>query len=426
MRRWVCGVVSQGLNRWFQALHNAIKRVQSNEDFVSKLESLICPDGNAILPNSMPSDAEFRRCLHDRPLYKKDHGQFKSSLFYLLERLENAGSHEKVKIYEELKQKPDAFSIEHIMPQNIDKWKNESGPELDKIYKTWLHRLANLTLTAAAYNSKLSNSPFAEKCNMEDGFASSPLRLNQAIAKNSHWGAKELEQRAEMLIEKALKIWPYPSKEGASQHVPHSNTPTDVIRSAAQTVSTKTQVTNIASQVAADDAILTSTNLDLQQQSFINEGTVQVVQTQKDNVAVTDNVQFQQNCVFDYCLAEEQRDLSGTRLAGFEFLGQHYDVKKWAHLQRMLLTQIYQRNPERLHSWLAEKWGKFNLLAQLVTPEPNLTVAKSDVFKIDDGIYLNSHQPVYDKVKMLKQLFELMEIDPKELTLHIVKMRNKD
>ena len=427
MRRWVCGVVSQGLNRWFQALHNAIKRVQSNEDFVSKLESLICPDGNAILPNSMPSDAEFRRCLHDRPLYKKDHGQFKSSLFYLLERLENAGSHEKVKIYEELKQKPDAFSIEHIMPQNIDKWKNESDPELDKIYKTWLHRLANLTLTAAAYNSKLSNSPFAEKCNMEDGFASSPLRLNQAIAKNSHWGAKELEQRAEKLIEKALKIWPYPRKEGASQHVPQSNTPdTDVIRSAAQTVSTKTQVTNIASQDTAADAILTSTNLELQQQSFVNEGTVQVVRTQKDNAAVTDDVQFQQNDVFDYCLAEEQRDLSGTRLAGCEFLGQHYDVKKWAHLQRMLLTQIYQRNPERLRSWLAEKWGKFNLLAQLVTPEPNVTVARSDLFEIDKGIYLNSHQPVYDKVKMLKQLFELMEIDPKELTLHIVKMRNKD
>ena len=208
--------------------------------------------------------------------------------------------------------------------------------------------------------------------------------------------------------------------------MPHSNTPTDVIRSAAQTVSTKTQVTNIASQVAADDVILTSTNFDLQQQSFINEGTVQVVQTQKDNVAVTDNVQFQQNCVFDYCLADEPGDFSRTRLAGCEFLGKHYDLKSWAELQRMLFTQVYRHNPKRLRSWLTEKWGKFNLLAQLVTTEPNLTVAKSDVFKIDDGIYLNSHQPVYDKVKMLKQLFELMEIDPKELTLHIVKMRNKD
>lgn len=424
MRRWVCGVVSQGLNRWFQALHNAINRVQSNEDFVSKLESLICPDGNAILPNSMPSDAEFRRCLHDRPLYKKDHGQFKSSLFYLLERLENAGSHEKVKIYEELKQKPDAFSIEHIMPQNIDKWKNESDPELDKIYKTWLHRLANLTLTAAAYNSKLSNSLFVEKCNMEDGFASSPLRLNQAIAKNSHWGAKELEQRAEILIDKALKIWPYPRKDGATQLISQVHTSsTETKQSVPKPGLTKTQDTTVATQ-DADDTVLTPINLGLQQ-TLLGEDTAP---TQNDNSSEAEQ-QLQSDGVFDYCLAEEPRDFAGTRLAGCEFLGQHYDVKKWAPLQRMLLTQLYQSNPERLRSWLTEKWGNFNVLAQFFKTTPDFAAAKSTpsaVFKLDEGMYFNSNQEVMDKVKLLRQLFELMEVDPKELTLHIVKMRNKD
>ncbi|MDO4840095.1 MAG: HNH endonuclease family protein, partial [Desulfovibrionaceae bacterium] len=78
----------------------------------------------------------------------------------------------------------------------------------EQIHETWLHRIANLTLTG--YNSKYSNSSFAEKRDMEKGFKQSGLRLNAWIAKQEHWGLKELEERNQLLMQTALKTWPLP------------------------------------------------------------------------------------------------------------------------------------------------------------------------------------------------------------------------
>ena len=83
-----------------------------------------------------------------------------------------------------------------------------SNADADAIHEEWQHRLANLTLTA--YNSEYSNRPFAEKCTMEHGLASSPLHTNRAIASHEHWGLAELQQRAKELGEKACQVWPYP------------------------------------------------------------------------------------------------------------------------------------------------------------------------------------------------------------------------
>lgn len=423
LRRWVCGIPSQGLNRWFQALHAAISRDDGKDDFVSKLVRLLCPEGKAILPNCMPTDDAFSQALHNRDLYSK--ARNKESMFYLFERLENAGSREQVQIFGALELKPDAYSIEHVMPQKLtEEWRSELGPDAEEIHHTWLHRLANLTVTA--YNSKYSNSSFADKCSMSHGFASSPLRLNREIADFKHWGPKELEQRAQMLIEKALTIWPYPSKDGATQSTSQVQTlSTETKQSVLKPALVKSQATTVVAQ-DADEAVLTPIHTGLQQ-SLFDEDTASAP-TQEDHSAEAEQ-QLQQEGVFDYCLADEPRDFSRTRLAGCEFLGQHYDVKKWAPLQRMLLTQLYQSNPERLRSWLTEKWGNFNILAQFFKTTPDFTVAKSTpsaIFKLDEGMYLNSNQDVMDKVKLLKQLFELMEVDPKDLTLHLVKIRNMD
>ena len=390
LRRWVCGIQSQGLDHWFMSL----LPLTEQDDFLNQLDMKLHRTG------------------------KRENNLFtfkdsKKMLPYIIERLENALSREWVLFNE-------YYSIEHIMPQTLTPtWEAELGADAAKIHKEWLHRLANLTLTA--YNSVYSNRSFAEKCSLEHGLISSALRLNREIAdigKSSHWSVPELQQRAESLIAKALKIWPYHyCKEEASQL---NTASVEVVRPAEQTASTKSQATNTASQAAVDDAVFTTIHTGLQQSPFDED--IEPVSTQKGNSSEAKS-QLQQDDIFDYCLADEPGDFSRTRLAGCEFLGKHYDLKSWAELQRMLFTQVYRHNPKRLRSWLTEKWGKFNLLAQLVTTEPNLTVAKSDVFKIDDGIYLNSHQAVSHKVKMLKQLFELMEVDSKELTVHIV---NKD
>ncbi len=87
----------------------------------------------------------------------------------------------------------------------------ELGDDYETIHKTWLHRIANLTLNG--YNSKYSNSPFAEKRDMEHGFARSGLRMNQWIGQRKQWGLNELEQRDKYLRELALKVWPIPESD---------------------------------------------------------------------------------------------------------------------------------------------------------------------------------------------------------------------
>ena len=51
------------------------------------------------------------------------------------------------------------ISIEHIMPQHLTPaWNEILGANAAEIHATWLHRLANLTLTG--YNPSLSNNTF--------------------------------------------------------------------------------------------------------------------------------------------------------------------------------------------------------------------------------------------------------------------------
>ena len=91
------------------------------------------------------------------------------------------------------------YSIEHIMSQHLTPaWQKELGDNYEQIYELWLHRIANLTLTA--YNSKYSNSSFTEKKTMQNGFNDSGIRMNTWIARKNKWTLAELEERSEYLM----------------------------------------------------------------------------------------------------------------------------------------------------------------------------------------------------------------------------------
>ncbi len=96
------------------------------------------------------------------------------------------------------------------MPQHLSPaWMQELGTNAKEIHDTWLHRLANLTLTG--YNPNLSNKTFAEKRDAEEGgYKASGLKMNQKIATQEQWGLPELEQRNRELMEQAKKIWAFP------------------------------------------------------------------------------------------------------------------------------------------------------------------------------------------------------------------------
>ena len=97
------------------------------------------------------------------------------------------------------------------MPQHLSPaWVESLGPNAEEIHTTWLHRLANLTLTG--YNPSLSNNPFTEKRDAEKyGYKASGLRMNQKIAQKESWGLPELEERNAELISYAKTIWSLPA-----------------------------------------------------------------------------------------------------------------------------------------------------------------------------------------------------------------------
>lgn len=149
----------------------------------------------------IPGEREFLQGLTTRDLYR---GKQKNAK-YLLERLENHGTRETRDIYGGYEK--DIYTIEHIMPQNLSpQWKEDLGENWEHIHKTWLHRVANLTLTG--YNTGYSNRSFYEKTTMDHGFAQSPITLNRWIGRQPKWTLKELEERNEWILHTAKEIWP--------------------------------------------------------------------------------------------------------------------------------------------------------------------------------------------------------------------------
>ncbi len=90
------------------------------------------------------------------------------------------------------------------MPQTLtSEWKKTLGANYNSIKKKWLHTLGNLTLTG--YNSELSNKRFDEKKKI---YQESNVYLNKYFQKINDWNEESIKQRAEMLANTAIKLWP--------------------------------------------------------------------------------------------------------------------------------------------------------------------------------------------------------------------------
>ena len=204
-RRTICEIPTNALNKIFLMLHKDVMRYDgTDENYVSKLKyALLVKKERA----RFPDDAEFTEAFSTRPVYLMT----SKNKIYLLERLENFGTLEDKDVYRHFDD--GAYSIEHIMPQHLTAaWIRDIGEDdCFTIHETWLHRIANLTLTA--YNSKYSNNTFEEKKKMKNGFIESGIRMNQWIAQKDVWTLSELEERSEYLSKRALEIWSMPYTE---------------------------------------------------------------------------------------------------------------------------------------------------------------------------------------------------------------------
>lgn len=189
-RRAVCGIPTNSMNKTFATFARAFKK----DRYLESVEAQFL-----MLPSyrRFPSDDEFHRELQIKDLYN-----FRSRSYWL-RRMENHNRKERVSV--------DEYTIEHILPQNKNlsaQWKTDLGPEWERIQKTWLHTLGNLTLTG--YNPELSDRPFIEKRDIKGGFAESPLRMNQGLASMNRWTEEAIRERAERLASQAVGVWSAP------------------------------------------------------------------------------------------------------------------------------------------------------------------------------------------------------------------------
>ncbi|WP_353572998.1 DUF262 domain-containing HNH endonuclease family protein [Candidatus Albibeggiatoa sp. nov. BB20] len=195
VRRLICDIPTHGLNRIFPHLYDKAKR---HPNLVQGIKT-------ELLPRQYPNDAEFAKNFMTINIYKKGAESIRRTKFILscLEYFENK---------EPVSLDNSNISIEHIMPQTLSsKWKDYLGNNTSKIHQKWCDTLGNLTLTAS--NGELGQKPFQAKKKILEA---SNLQLNRYFIHIAFWQEEDIQRRAEILKDTALRIWPYFGDEQSS------------------------------------------------------------------------------------------------------------------------------------------------------------------------------------------------------------------
>lgn len=191
-RRAICEIPTNSLSKTFATLYQAVDK----EDYVNSIIKAFVFKSSY---KRFPSDYEVREKLQIKDIY---HFRLRK---YLLEALENYYHKEPIDL------NTANYTIEHIMPQNIEhnlSWQQMLGEDWQEVHSLYLHTLGNLTITG--YNAEMSNKSFVEKVNGESGFKHSHLKLNESIAQSDVWNKKAIQRRTNILTDIILKIWKYP------------------------------------------------------------------------------------------------------------------------------------------------------------------------------------------------------------------------
>lgn len=191
-RRAICEIPTNSLSKTFATLYQAVDK----DDYVNSVIKAFVFKSSY---KRFPSDYEVREKLQTKDIY---HFRLRK---YLLEALENYYHKEPIDL------NTANYTIEHIMPQNIEhnlSWQQMLGEDWQEVHSLYLHTLGNLTITG--YNAEMSNKSFVEKVNGKSGFKHSHLKLSESIAQSDVWNKKAIQRRTNILTDIILKIWKYP------------------------------------------------------------------------------------------------------------------------------------------------------------------------------------------------------------------------
>ncbi|TDO28797.1 DUF262 domain-containing protein [Sediminibacterium goheungense] len=195
IRRFVCNVATNQLNKIFPTVYPAIEAKYS-DNIVEGFKSILQGKG-------YPKDNEFYLRFRETKFYGGGDRVVKTKL--ILETLEESFAHKEIVPFDNL-------TVEHIMPQTLSEWwQIELGEDWEETHDLFLHTIGNLSLTA--YNTELSNDDFPTK---QKTLKESHLELNKYFSTISNWTRNEIEHRSEILAKKALEIWSYFGQENSS------------------------------------------------------------------------------------------------------------------------------------------------------------------------------------------------------------------
>jgi len=219
IRRALCGLTPKAYNNTFLRVATFLRShgVSRNSFALAFADT----QGDTV---RFPTDDELRVAIRSRPQYK---AMPTPRLAYILGRLELAARDkfdETVGLREDL-------TIEHILP---DKWAEHwplpdgtQGP-MDYIVSAddprhagvfhreiLKHTLGNLTLLTPSGNPRLGNKPFtvpddAIGMSKREAFRTSLLRMNHDIASETVWSEVQIQRRADVIAERAIRLWTYP------------------------------------------------------------------------------------------------------------------------------------------------------------------------------------------------------------------------
>lgn len=189
------------LNKIFASMNKDAERVSSSENKSYK-DAIIKILSTKSSKSRFPSDTEFKENFGLKELYSQ-----RQFCIYILEKLSNYNQRELIDVDDLCNR--NVLTIEHVMPQTLSaQWEAYLGSDFDLIHNKYLNTIGNLTLIA--YNSELGNLPFKDKKTDEHGYLASSLVLNNYIKNQEEWKEAQIVERANELLEIALKIWKSP------------------------------------------------------------------------------------------------------------------------------------------------------------------------------------------------------------------------
>jgi hypothetical protein len=119
------------------------------------------------------------------------------------------------RIVSERESKESGFSVEHIYPQDAEKWSGDLkswGVPQDRhhLMARRVHELGNITVLPKDKNIKAGNHRFEKKKEKLRGLRRPALNLDKSWIDCNQWTTEEISHRTQVLVDSALKHWPIP------------------------------------------------------------------------------------------------------------------------------------------------------------------------------------------------------------------------